>query len=309
MEMDERMPYEQVTNRASGAVYRDDGDGVRQALAREHGRCDQAIAALQETLAPVYAARVGRAAAGAVLLAGAVVLVAGAVLLREHDAPGLITAMLLAPWPAALVAGRVARALARRSFARRMRAPLAPTGDAHMDLARARRLDTGRHAAGLIAPLERWSVALPLAGVALLLPLSVHFVVWLLLMGDVNVTSQASLLRALGRFDEWILLSMAIVGHCHLVLAITGWCYGWRLATISDQDLDQAPYQAGWRAYGFTTMASVVPGALLIFLPVILVAVTGLLVPPLYARTNARVLHERAALYQATQATGPARQA
>ena len=294
------MPRKQTTSRASGAVYRDDGDGVRQALAREHGRCDQEIAALQETLAPVYAARVGWAAAGVVLLAGAVVLVAGALLVGRHGPPGLLTALLLAPWPVAMGAHRLARALTRRRFAARLREPLAPTGDAHMDLARARRLDTGRRAAGLLARLERWSVALPLAGVALLLPLTVHFLVWLLITGDVSVTSQTSLLRGLDGFDEWILFSMGIVGHCHLVLAAMGWRYGSRLATIADQDLDRAPYQTGWRAYGFATLSSVVPGALLIFLPVILVAATGLLIPLLYARTNARVLRERAALHRAT---------
>lgn len=309
-------PSPEASGRPAGPVYRDDSAAIQQELDRERARCRRQVEKLLPPLASVYAARAGRIAAGVTLLLGAALLVAGAMFLGgRRPETGLLTMLLLAAWPAALAARQLARAWARRHFARRLQAPLATTDDAHSDLARLRRLDLRRHAARLLAPLEPYSMAVALAGTTLLLPLSLHLLVVLLANSMESISGLRALLLG---FDRRILLGMMVVGHCHVLLAVLAWRHGTRLTMQPAHPLATGPYWAGRQAYLFTVLSSVLSGVLLmfqpsptvpsscglfallsmlrIFLPPLLVAVFALFIPLLFRRAHTRVTRERGAV-------------
>lgn len=286
-------PAQEAAGPAAGPVYRDDSAAIQQELARQRARHQAAIEGLLVPLVPVYAARAGRIAAGTVLLTGAVLMVLHAVFSLSPGDTGWLTALLVSAWPAAWLARRVVRAGAGRHLAWRLGAPLAATGDAHGDLARLRRLDMDRHAARVLASAAWQSMALPLAGVALLLPLTLHFLVAQML----GISSYAyGLWPAFVDFDEWVVVSMILVGHSHILLAVLAWRFGKRLSAPPAYQPPAGSSRAGWRAYGFTVLSSVLPGGILFVVPVVIVAVTGLFVPLLFAWAEGVVNREHAAV-------------
>ena len=114
----------------------------------------------------------------------------------------------------------------------------------------------GRALAGRLG--DRWliaSFAWPLAGLALLLPLSIHALVML----D----------GAASKLDEWVAMSWAIVGHVHLALAGMA---AWRIKRLVHEEAAlSAP-----AIYGITIGLAMVPGAVFLLIPPFLVAATGL---------------------------------
>ena len=279
-------------------LYRDGTEALRQEVARLRKRHVLAVEAMRRPAEPVYVARCARAAAGRVLVGSAVMLiVVGLVTLllagwadMNPWAGNALTAVLLASWPAAGLAYLVARACARRSFAQRLMAPIAITCDVHADLERARRYDPGQHAMRLLASMESASLSPLLAGIGLLLPLTLHFVVALGLMGA----------DAVEDFDYWIIMSAVLVGHCHLILAVRAWRYGKQATTEPTMSLLERVYHQGWKTYGIVLAASLFPGVLLLFAPVMLVGVTGLFVPLMYGWAGRRLVAERDALAMTT---------
>jgi hypothetical protein len=205
-------------------------------------------------------------------------------------ASNALTAVLLASWPAAGLAYVGARACARRSFVQRLMAPIAVTCDVHADLERARRYDPGQHAMRLLGSMESASLSPLLAGIGLLLPLTLHFLVALVLM-DADAVED---------FDYWIAMSAVLVGHCHLILAVRAWRYGKQVTTASTMSLLQGVYPQGWKTYGIVLAASLFPGVLLLFVPVMIVGVTGLFVPLMYGWAGRRLVAERDALAMTT---------
>jgi hypothetical protein len=278
------------------SVYRDGTEALRQEVSRVRKRHIAAIEALRKPAEPVYVARCARAAAGRVLVGSAGLLVVvglSIVLLDEyldtgfwhHDA---LTAILLGSWPAAALAFVVARAVARRTFTSRMLAPMRTSGDVHADLERVRRFDPGQHALRVLVAMEPGSVAPMLAGACMLLPLTLHFFGGLLLGADIE------------DFDSWIGISMVVVGHCHLILAVRAWRYGRNLAMVPTSALFHRSYDPGWKTYGIVLAASLFPGVLLMFVPVFLVAVTGLFIPVMHGWAARRIARERDALAMTT---------
>lgn len=281
---------------AHDALYRDGTEALRQEAQRLCKRHRMAIAALRKPAEPVFVARCARAAAGRVLMGGAVtMIVLGVAILcvdeyvdRRIWDRNLLTTVLLGTWPVAGVVFVVARAWARRTFERRMLAPIAATGNVHDDLERARRFDPGQHAMRMLVAMEPGSMAPMLTGVAVLLPLTLHFFAGLVLSADI------------GDFDSWIAISAITVGHCHVILAVRAWRHGKHLAMVPTMALLHRSYDPGWKTYAIVLAASLFPGVLLMFVPVVLVALTGVYIPLLYGWAARRIAGERDALAMTT---------
>ena len=267
-------------------VYRDGALGARVAirhLTNEHRRELERIA---PAASAIYAARVGRIAGGIALLAGAlsivVVLIAGATAWLTLP-QGTATVLLLASWPFALIARAVGKSLGLRRFGASSYRELAMCDEAYPDLVRMRRLDVAARIRALVGRAGAASVGLPLAGVALLAPLTLHF--------GVLAASGVSL----AGFDEWIVLSAILAGHCHIVLAAMSWRFG----RIAVQPHDPAAGgRWGWQAWRVTVAASFFPGAFLIGIPVFVVGFTGLFVPVMFAVSHRLVHREQCWLEQ-----------
>lgn len=119
------------------------------------------------------------------------------------------------------------------------------------------------------------SLAWPLAGLAIALPLSLHSV---FLLTDPNA-----------KLGEWIVMSWAIVGHVHLALAGMA---AWRMKRLvaGERGLSAAGI------YGITVAIAMVPGAIFLLIPPMLVAVTGLPFLFLLWLPERLIAHERAML-------------
>ncbi|MCC7072163.1 MAG: hypothetical protein IT383_12620 [Deltaproteobacteria bacterium] len=124
---------------------------------------------------------------------------------------------------------------------------------------------------------ERNALMLPLIGVALVGPLSLHGAISLLLgcgPGPIG-------------FDEWVMASLIIVGHAHLVFAfLVG-----RHATMLAEDIAGVSAK---RTFLLTTLTSAIPGVLLYAIPPVLTAITGaVLVLPMYGWARRTLAVER----------------
>lgn len=271
---------------------------VEERFAQIAERRREEIAAASRACA-IYARRVGRSVGGGVALAGALVLfgVAAANAIQKSswwhtgDYVGLFTYALAACWGGAIVAYVAATAAARLHVRGLVAAPLERTWDAARDLARLETSTPGRIVERLAAPLEGWSAALPLAAMSFLMPLTLHFfVAEILAKGDLLARS----------YDEWISLSVTIVGHAHLVLAIFAWRYGRKLAVRESIEIVNTTHSGWLRAFGFTVLAGAIPGAIFFLIPPILVALTGAaFIPAMFILTSKRVVRERGVLEEA----------
>ena len=163
--------------------------------------------------------RIGRAVGGGVgVVAGLAAFLVGLGGFPTHDGPVThtaqltSTALLFLAWPVALVAGGVARVVARVLLARGARVSF--SGDAARDLRALEAADPLRDTCDRAMAWERASAALPLAAVSLLAPLTIHGLVWTGLAPSESFTS------AVADFGAWIGLSVVLVGHAHLALLV-----------------------------------------------------------------------------------------
>jgi hypothetical protein len=83
-----------------------------------------------------------------------------------------------------------------------------------------------------------------------------------------------------GDFDIWIMLSLVIVGHAHIVLAVLGARFASKARDMSIDEVELSRGRAQWVAFGYTLLASALPGALLFLIPPVLTAATGVIVAP-----------------------------
>jgi len=276
-------------------VYRDGSDGLRGELREHLARRAVELSVLAPTFRGIYARRAARAAAGAVAAAGGVAVLAVALAAGvgrpmfgpNEAATGSLTLALGATWLCALATYALARVWAASRFDDELFAQLAPTGELHTDVERARRLGPREIGMALARRRERASVGLPLVALALLAPLSLHYLCLAVLDG--RWPSGA-------RFDGWIVLSAVIVGHCHLVLAIQAWLFARRLGERGGADVAGYAARAGWSAWTWTLAASAIPGLLLYGVPLFLVGVTGVFIPVAFASMGVRVRGERVQL-------------
>jgi hypothetical protein len=196
---------------------------------------------------------------------------------------GLLTALLLSAWPAALVVWGLTRTMAGGAIRRRVHAPLALTGDAGEDLLRLQREDSLGEARALAARWEWAGAALPLAALSMVAPLSLHFLVRSL-FAPVHVAD----------FDGWIVLSVILVGHAHVALCICAVLWARALSERHTATLADGLRGSMFKALFITVGVAALPGILLMGIPPLLVLVTGLVfVPAMYAATVRCMQRER----------------
>jgi hypothetical protein len=202
------------------------------------------------------------------------------------------THVLLGGWLVALALAWIARPIARLLVAPILRRDhFVPTGHAAADLARLEAADPLRRAVRQAMRWERASAALPLVAASLLAPLSLHWIA-------------ASAMSAMGGeslkasdYGQWIGISVVIVGHAHLVLAIFCTLWAFRLRVVSTDEI-RSGVRKGWAsALGWTTAASCIPGLILVAIPPLLVVLTGIVFIPAMFHVMARTVErERLAL-------------
>lgn len=132
-----------------------------------------------------------------------------------------------------------------------------------------------RPANGPSARLALWSVRAPLIGLSLALPLTLHWPFFVV---------------APDRFASWVMLSLVIVGHAHLVVA--GLAFWLSRAIVEDPGGARAWASSGIVVVAATATAAV-PG-LAIVLPPMLTLVTAVFIfPALYTWARDTVVDER----------------
>lgn len=200
------------------------------------------------TMSQIFARRVGRIAFGLVLLVGVASLTAPAWsgLVGAHHPARFGAARLVGlTWFAAMVAGAVVRAIAAR-------VPWRPAAEA----------------------LFAESVIVPTAGIALVLPITLHLPVVVAVAG-------------VGAFDFWVTASAWITGLAHLVFA--------GLCVLRARQLVAGRVATTPRTiYIATLLTSCVPFVLLWAIPPLLVAVTALPFVPMLHAMQRLVDRERA---------------
>lgn len=229
--------------------------------------------------------RLARIAAGAVLVCGggAIAAVFLAALVTRTTAGGTwwldappaesMPAVLYTTWGLACAVYGLARLGLRVAPASRAE----PDADVFAELAR---LESPRGASA-VAALETASVALPLAGLALTAPLAIHaLVAWVTTRGE--------------GFHAWMSLSVMLVGHAHLALALCAALFARKLRGTPGVLIAEGTGRAGWRALGVAALVAAVPGIVLLAVPPVLVFVTGaLFVPASFAAAGRCVVRER----------------
>jgi hypothetical protein len=219
--------------------------------------------------ARAFGDRVTRIAAGAALTTVGALLWLGTLAatlgLSALVTPSLEKLALLtipAAWGVAGLVALAARALATRALGRRY--PAFVVGDdPWRDLTRLGDLESPSVLRRRAARLETASVGLPLTGLALVAPISIHLVVAILFGVGLG-------------FVKWLALSVVIAGSAHIALIACAWLFAQRLR---DQPLANHR-NAGWRALLWTTGVSAVPFALLYLIPPLVVLATGALFVP-----------------------------
>jgi hypothetical protein len=211
-----------------------------------------------------------------------------------HSKVHVFAALLLFAGPLAGVFVALAvTAVAQRRLRAMLDAPLPLTGDATADLARidaARPRDRARWQA---ARWERASVALPMAATSMLAPLLLHAVVWWVM----NLFSGELPDRYFVDFGEWIAMSSLIVGHAHISVLVgtVHWSLG--LPKCATKDLSRDLYKSWGRTLGIAVLVACAPGIVLLAVPPLLVAITGLaFLPAAYFVASRGVASERVAL-------------
>jgi hypothetical protein len=244
----------------------------------------------------VASRRVGRAVAGGVGVVMALASFAFALLgYSRVDADGAhpdritSTGLLFLAWPVALAVGAMARLLARPLLSVGGRVLL--SGNPSVDLARLEATDPLREACDIAMSWERKSVALPLAAVSLLAPLSIHGILWAAFSHAERAAS------GMDDFGSWIALSVVIVGHAHLALLACAVHWTYKLRSAPTNELRRGLGRAWGKALLVSAGIACLPGVVLLAIPPILVVGTGLVFVPVMYHWAARTLErERLAL-------------
>ena len=268
---------------------------VRQLLSRVES---EAKAAHHSDGARVYRRRLARAAAGVVGAAGGAVmlLASGLSLIWFDDAPPLNVFVLAAALVSAALTYVVATSSAGRWLSEGLARLAVLSGDLDRDLERLERAQPAKLVRDSADRLAQLSIGGPLVAVALLGPLAVQFGV----SAFPILLDNASPVEA---FGPWMAISAAIVGHAHVALAFVSWRYAKRLLAGNAP----RPVREGLVALGWTVLASCLPGILLIGLPPLLTAATGVvLVLPAFYWAHRAAASEHALLLGACRAgVGP----
>lgn len=151
----------------------------------------------------------------------------------------------------------------------RLRRAYTTSGDIFFDLGR---LDAQRPQLFLVERvhrLERAALQLPVLIVSLLAPLTIHLLIALVFLGV-----------RLADFGQWMMTTAVLVGHAHLILALFAIFHVVRVQRELDAGTRVSGGSRGLVALLWTVGASAVPGVVLLCIPPLLVAMTGLLFVP-----------------------------
>jgi hypothetical protein len=280
------------------AAYRDETPGLQARIAELRPRREAERAALV-SLERLAMRRSARSLGGVVAALGVGALMPlGALFLYGFRSPPVrygedpITLILLAAGGLALLTFGVLRLVDKLGVGRAARAALPLTGEPHHDLHQLQQPTAGTALLDAVERQESWSVGLPLVGLALAMPLTLHFLFYLLVAQ-----------RTAG-FDAWIGMSAVVVGHAHVVLVAMAIRFARRLKRTEDV---LSLSGQGWWAFLWTVVASAIPGIILYAIPVVLVAITGIVFIPLSFRIMARrVAAERELIASCRAALTPA---
>ena len=132
--------------------------------------------------------------------------------------------------------------------------------------------------------MDRWLQLAVAIGFRLLGPLFLHFLVWMASTGGDAAGN-------LGAFDAWISMTLPIAGLAHVVLAFRAAAFGPRIRERSTDELRRMPSSYGWMTLLFTAIAGLIPGAILLLVPPVLIALTGLVFVPYSFYRMSRAIH------------------
>jgi hypothetical protein len=278
-------------------AYRSDEDVLQARLGSLLEFRHTEVAGIGAALRNVYARRIARTVAGGVATAAGVAMMLGGGIwaltnrswfsASPPHGDGALIGFLLGGVAAAALVYAPARLIAARRFDRAVSDALSLSGNVRIDLVRVERAQPRRIAADRIERAESWSASLPLVGMALLGPLVLHCLVWM------AYTSGGAAFR-LGAFDAWIGMTVPIAGLAHLVLAFRAAAFGPRLKEKSTRELRLMPSHYGWMSLMFTSIAGLIPGAILLLVPPVLIFVTGLaFIPYSFYRMSRAIVAER----------------
>lgn len=222
--------------------------------------------------------RRARQLAGSVGIGGFVAMVASAVCGRHWT--GLL---LVGTWLAMVVVFALKLLLTRWTAARDVRRSLRGTEDLFADLLQ---LDAGGPRGAILRELQRMekgSFVLPVVALSLLVPLTMHYIIGTSLL-DVRPEG----------FNHWVLLSLILVGHAHITLLIMSVVHVSRVSSEVQEGIGACGLARGFWALLWTITASAIPGAVFLFVPPVLVALTGLVfVPWMFLWVSYRTRTER----------------
>ena len=273
-------------------VYRSAEEALRRRREELLTQRQLEVATLPAVVPAVYARRRARIVAGAMGVACAVFMAISAALRREG-----LTTILQAAWLCMVGVYVFARSAALAHVQGQLDRAFTATDDVGGDVLRLEAVTPATVVREMAEKLEWWSIAVPMTAMALLLPLTLHYIVALVLR--VSVPD--------GRdFDGWISLSLLFVGHCHVVLAYQAWRFARALRETPDVfSVGLIADRSGWQAWGVTIASSLVAGVLLLVVVPIagialvvvapaVVAATGLaFIPTMFSRMGRRIREER----------------
>lgn len=228
---------------------------------------------LWEGMIRIRARRAARATAGIVGVFGAALTALVALVFPESYfptgsctsvSPGLSTFTLLGTWGGMLLVYGFAY-LGERAEARRQQ---------------------GESFAGYLSihQNERGAIFWPMAAVSLLAPLTIHFLAFALVRMNSPDFPEA--------YDSWIVIAGGLTIPAHGALVYCCWRFARELVRPGTNRAATA--QAGWRALGVTTLAGLVPGAILFLVPPLIVLVTGFVfIPWMFAVMSDRHFSDR----------------
>lgn len=278
------------------ATYRDPRYAASVRLEQLRERLGDLVGEIPEEIVTIHARRTARTWAGAAAIVGFAATGVSAIQLADlrHDEEIAVhpTSVLVLAVLVTFAVYLAARTVAALTFRAGIERSFDASGDDLARLARMEATSIRREAAERIARAERSSLWLPMAGIGLLAPLSMHLVIW----GLTNFGHLWSR-QWLEGFDVWIAITFVAVGLAHLTLAYMGYRFASKVNDLPLSILEHKNPVSGWRAYGYAVLFSTIPGLLLFAIPVVIVAVTGIVfVPYLFGSMHRRAVAERRAL-------------
>lgn len=241
----------------------------------------RSLTPLPPELVALHSRRLARITGGTAGIAGFVALVISVIAGSEFAC-----LVLVGTWVAMAVAYLLTRPIVRwrvHALARRM---LQLGDDPLADVARLERGGPTELVLRTTHRLEAASFMMPLVAFTLLTPLFAHLLIGTTILGV-----------SLHSFNIWVLISLLLVGHAHLTLLILSIMHVLRVRAELDRGVQVQGAARGFWALLWTVAASSIPGAVLLCIPPMLVALTGLLfVPWMFQWASRRAQQERAAL-------------